>query len=226
MGRVASDPVDLDAAGRLPDWSRAHIVAHLIGNAAALVNLLTWASTGVETPMYASPDARGAQIAADATRPEAWLRERLAGSSAELLAKIATVDEREWSVEVRTAQGRTVPASEVPFMRVRESYIHLVDLAVGFAVADFPAALVDALLDDVTAFLGTRPACPTLILQPSDRERSWQLGPGKGSPWKASPGKGSEVIESPAAALLGWLIGRPGWSGGEPRGLPELPRWL
>src|SRR6478736_10225108 len=38
----------------LSGWTRAHVVAHVAANAEALVNLATWARTGVETPMYAS----------------------------------------------------------------------------------------------------------------------------------------------------------------------------
>ncbi|MCR8526173.1 maleylpyruvate isomerase N-terminal domain-containing protein, partial [Escherichia coli] len=47
----------LEEPSRLPDWSRAHVVAHLARNADALGNLLTWARTGVETPMYPSREA-------------------------------------------------------------------------------------------------------------------------------------------------------------------------
>lgn len=52
----------------LPGWSRAHVVAHVARNADALVNLLTWARTGVETPMYASGDQRAREIDEGARR--------------------------------------------------------------------------------------------------------------------------------------------------------------
>jgi len=42
----------------LPGWTRGHLLTHLARNADALVNLLTWARTGIPTPMYASPDQR------------------------------------------------------------------------------------------------------------------------------------------------------------------------
>ena len=41
----------------LPDWTRAHVLTHVARNADAMVNLLTWARTGVPTPAYASRDA-------------------------------------------------------------------------------------------------------------------------------------------------------------------------
>src|SRR3954447_4566989 len=40
---------DLRKPSRLPGWTRAHVVAHLARNADALINLCTWARTGVET---------------------------------------------------------------------------------------------------------------------------------------------------------------------------------
>src|SRR3954454_14241208 len=65
---------DLARPSALPDWSRAHVVAHLARNADALVNLLTWARTGVETPMYPSRQARDEGIAATAAQSPADLR--------------------------------------------------------------------------------------------------------------------------------------------------------
>ena len=43
----------------LPGWTRGHVLTHVARNADAMTNLLTWARTGVETPAYASPEARG-----------------------------------------------------------------------------------------------------------------------------------------------------------------------
>ena len=52
LGRLV--PEDFAGPSLLPGWTRAHVLAHVAGNADALVNLLTWARTGEETPMYAS----------------------------------------------------------------------------------------------------------------------------------------------------------------------------
>src|SRR5699024_2980673 len=51
----------------LPDWTVAHLAAHVAYNANALCNLMHWAETGEETPMYSSPQARGEEIARGAT---------------------------------------------------------------------------------------------------------------------------------------------------------------
>src|ERR1044072_8833933 len=53
----------------LPGWTVGHLLTHVARNADAYTNLLTWARTGVETPAYASPDARQAGIEAGAGRP-------------------------------------------------------------------------------------------------------------------------------------------------------------
>ena len=52
----------IDGPSALPGWNRATLLTHLARNADALGNLLTWARTGVETPMYADPSSRAADI--------------------------------------------------------------------------------------------------------------------------------------------------------------------
>ena len=209
-------PMDLEDASALPGWTKAHIVSHLARNADALVNLVTWAATGVVTPMYPSTDARGAQIEADVPQPADWLRERLRTSSARLLEQLDALAPAAWEALIETAQGRTVPASEIPWMRVRESFIHLVDLDLGFTFADFPGAVTDALLDDVTAALGARPECPAVLLEATDRTESWTLG---------EPGAADPALRLPAWELLAWVTGR-GATAPDLSVVPTLPRWL
>src|SRR6266487_233065 len=55
----------------LPVWSRGHVLTHIARNADGLANLLRWAGTGRETPMYASAASRTADIAAG-YRPADW----------------------------------------------------------------------------------------------------------------------------------------------------------
>ncbi|HEV7825240.1 MAG TPA: maleylpyruvate isomerase family mycothiol-dependent enzyme [Mycobacteriales bacterium] len=207
---AAHVPPDLAAPSLLPGWSRAHVVAHLAGNAGALVNLLDWARTGVETPMYASREARDADIERWASRPPEELRDEAVRSSERLLAAAAALPSAAWDVSVRTAQGRTVPASEVWWMRARETWIHAVDLDAGGSFGDLPPDLTDALLTDVTAKVGATDGCPAVELAPSDRDRMWTFG--SGTP---------QAVRGTAGELLGWVLGRPS----EVDGL-ALPRWL
>lgn len=59
-----------DAPSALPGWQRRQLVAHIAANADALGNLVHWAATGEETPMYASPrNGPPASHAASACRP-------------------------------------------------------------------------------------------------------------------------------------------------------------
>jgi maleylpyruvate isomerase len=96
-------------------------------------------------------------------------------------------------------------------MRIREVWLHAVDLDTGATIADLPQGVLDLLLDDVTATLSAQPDCPPLELVPADRSRRWRLG-------RTEPGS---IITAPAADLVGWLTGRI-----IDRTRPTLPRWL
>lgn len=215
---VVTGSDDLRRPSLLPDWSRAHVVAHLIGNAVALGNLLTWARTGTETPMYADAEARRTQIDVDARRPDAWLRSRLGETGATLQAQYRSLTPAQSAVVVRTAQGRLRPARQVAWMRVRESFLHLVDLNIGYSFKDLPPALVDALIDDVVGVMSARPSVPAVRVIASDRDREWHLGPA-GDPAPAT-------VTDRAPELLRWLTGRPPRSDVDRERWPTLPAWL
>jgi maleylpyruvate isomerase len=149
--------VDLDGPSQLPGWTRKHVAAHLALNAEALGNLVAWARTGVEQPMYASADRRNADIEAGALRPAdeliAWFEE-----SARLLSSaMGELTDEQWQARVRTAQGRDVPATEIPWMRSREVMIHAVDLGTGVTFADLPDDFLEKLCADIRAKRGDVP---------------------------------------------------------------------
>ena len=79
----------------LPGWSRGHVLAHIAGNADSLVNLLTWAATGVEHPQYASQEARDAAIEAGAGDPIAAQIARLEASHQRFVDAVDRVPRRE-----------------------------------------------------------------------------------------------------------------------------------
>ena len=134
---------------RLPGWTRRHLVAHLAANADALGNLVRWAATGVETPMYSSPEQRAHDIESGAQRDPAALRGWFLSTAADLEDGLAALTAEQWSATVRTAQGREVPASEVPWLRAREVMVHAVDLDAGPSFDDLPADFLEALVADV-----------------------------------------------------------------------------
>ncbi|MER7922344.1 maleylpyruvate isomerase family mycothiol-dependent enzyme [Streptomyces sp. NPDC096057] len=185
----------------LPGWSRGHVLTHLARNADALVNLLTWARTGVETPMYTDPATRLDDIERGAARPAREIVEDLRTADARLLAAVDALPAPAWQAAVRSALGRTVPASEVPWMRARELWIHLVDLDAGDDFDVLPDDLVDALLTEASATVGAKDDCPAVLLCPDDRDGppSHRLGPQDLVP---------EEVGGPAHALCAWLLGR------------------
>jgi maleylpyruvate isomerase len=81
------------------------------------------------------------------------------------------LDVDDWTATVRSAQGREIPATEIPWMRIREVWIHAVDLGAGAALDDLPGAVIDLLLDGVSSVLSARENCPAVVLRPSDRDR-------------------------------------------------------
>ncbi|MFJ9908956.1 maleylpyruvate isomerase family mycothiol-dependent enzyme [Streptomyces sp. NPDC101152] len=128
-------------------------------------------------------------------------------------AALAALDSATWQTEVKSALGRTIPAAEIPWMRVREVWLHAVDLSSGTTFTDLPAPLIDTLIDDITITLSTRPDCPPVRLAPTDRHRTWEFGP----PTAEAP----VVVEAPPAELLAWTTGRASRAGPV-----ALPAWL
>ncbi|TDD86663.1 maleylpyruvate isomerase family mycothiol-dependent enzyme [Actinomadura darangshiensis] len=142
---------EFDAPSLLPGWTRRHLVAHVAANAEALGNLVHWAATGEATPMYASPEERSAGIESGARMDGAELTGWLARSSNALRTAMDGLTEPQWQAEVATAQGRAVPATNVPWMRSREVFIHAVDLDRGVSFADLPGDFLQALVTDIAA---------------------------------------------------------------------------
>lgn len=174
VGGLGED--DLDAPSLLPDWSRRHLVSHLAANADAIGNLVRWAATGVETPMYASPEERTAGIARGLTMPAADLSAWLRTSVAQLEAAMDRLTDEQWQHEVVTAQGRTVPATETPWMRAREVCVHAVDLATGLTFADLPDGFDEALCDDIRAKRGLSELPSEVAGSPLPEVTAWLAG--------------------------------------------------
>ena len=218
LAEVAGLPDDaLSAPTALPGWTRAYLLSHIAANADALRNLVHWARTGEERRMYASTEAREADIAAGAELPAADLRARMASSAAELAADLDALDALDgaagWDAKIITAQGLTRTANEIPWMRTREIYIHAIDLAAGTTFADLPPDFLAALLDDVTARRTAAGGGPALIIAATDTGGRWDVA-GTGSP---------VPVTAPLPDLATYLTGRPAPS---LPAAPVLPPWL
>lgn len=217
--RAALDRVDderLAGAAALPGWTGRHLVAHVAANADALLNLVHWARTGAPTPMYSSPSQRDADIETGAAQPSDELRSRVAVSADALDAALDELTPEQWSRQVRTAQGRTVPATEIPWMRARETMVHAVDLGGGLDLDDLPDDFLAALVDDV---VGKRSSAGGPALDVVAGGRTWSL-PGAGAPVE---------VRGSLAAVAAYLTGRAA-SGPAPTSssgvVPDLPPWL
>ncbi|EGD40072.1 hypothetical protein NBCG_05687 [Nocardioidaceae bacterium Broad-1] len=143
------DDADFAAPTGLSGWSRSHLIAHVHFNALALRRLARWAATGDPHPMYASREQRNGEIESGSRLAPTSLRLIARGSADRLTEDLAALSEESWLREVETAQGRTVPATEIPWLRAREVAIHAVDLGIGITFDDLPDDFVEALLVDV-----------------------------------------------------------------------------
>lgn len=142
---------ELDARTALPGWTRKHLVAHVHYNAEALRRLVSWAATGVENRMYAGAQQRNDEIDTGAALPAAELRAMVRGSAAALASDMDALPAEAWQRQVVTAQGRTVPATEIPWLRAREVCVHAVDLDSGVTFDDLPDDFTAALAADAAS---------------------------------------------------------------------------
>ncbi|WP_200209837.1 maleylpyruvate isomerase family mycothiol-dependent enzyme [Micromonospora coerulea] len=212
------DAADVAAASLLPGWTRGHVLTHLARNADGFVNLLTAARTGEPIPMYASGDARTADIEAGAARPPATLLDDLRGSSQRFAEAVDAMPVEAWGASVETRRGPW-PAAMLVWGRLREIEVHHVDLAVGYQPADWPEAFAQRLLHEVATGLTGRPDAPAMVLRFDGFRQELVVGDPDGAP----------TITGLAPELAAWLIGR---SAGEvltiaPDGpLPTPPEWI
>lgn len=216
----ALDEVAVHEPSRLPGWSRGHVVSHLARNADALVNLLTWARTGIEHPLYTSRADRDADIEEGAHRLVQVMREDLDAAEQRFWVAAGALNDHDWRAVVTGRQGRVMPAVQIPWMRMTELLVHLIDLDVG---VDFDRILemagdqtVDVLNIMIDPLRGRDDVPPLRLVidLPSGAQCTWLIGAGT-----------PHEVSGPAAIVLGWLTGR-GGSGGLTGTPPELPDWL
>ena len=183
------DPAQVSAPSLLPGWTVGHVLTHVARNADAQTNLLTWARTGVETPMYPTPAARADGIEAGSARP---LREQIADIRAthERFADAAAA----MPAEAWTVRLAGVSAAAVPWSRLREVVVHHVDLGLGYTPADWTDAFALRLLREIIAGTDT----PAMQLRPFGIEHALTIGSADNPP----------VVGGPTRALAAWLSGR------------------
>jgi maleylpyruvate isomerase len=209
---AALSDADLAGPSRLPGWSRRHVIAHLARNAEALSRLLTWARTGVETPMYADADERAAAIESSAQQPPGQLRVEFEDTARDWQRQADELSAGQWAAPVRSARGRPIPAAEVPWMRAREVWLHALDLDADVTVGDLPDDFSTALIDDVSGFFSAAPDCPPMRLVSPGHQ--WAIG------------ESGPQIDGSAREIAAWLTGRSDGTALRPATRPALPPWL
>lgn len=197
----------------LDGWTRRALLAHVGYNAAALCRLLDWAATGVETPMYASPEQRAHEIEEGATLNAAALRNLFDHTVARLDKKWRELPEAAWRAEVRTAQGRTVEAAETAWMRTREVWIHAVDLDNGGRFGDFPDVVLESLLVDVVGMWRRKNLGDGLVLEVTGS-----------TPVAVGDGLRQHTVSGPLSSVVRWATGR--GAVGLHGNAPQPPPWL
>nr|WP_221472418.1 maleylpyruvate isomerase family mycothiol-dependent enzyme [Amycolatopsis umgeniensis] len=214
----ALDEDAVHAPSALPGWTRAHLLSHVARNADGLGNLLTWAKTGIETPMYATATARDAGIEAGADRSAAAIVDDVVDSGERFTDLAASMPDEAWIGEVRDRQGRSATGEGVLVKRLSETSIHLVDLDSGYdfdRVSGLLGQEFEVMVSSAIAWYGE--GLPAVLLVAVD-------GDGTRHEWRMGTGDPAKVTGAPGD-VLAWITGRSEGStlDGE---VPPLPHWL
>ena len=206
---------DMRANSQLPGWSRGHVVTHISRNADALCNLVRWAETGVESPMYESREQRDADIDAGADRSAHDLRVDASASAGRFLQAINELDVRHEDAFVSRMPGtETFPARHVALLRRTEIEVHQADFGLGFTHRDWSSDFAEVMLGRAR---NDRADGPAMELRSTDTDGQWTYG---------VEGEGPEITGK-AVDLAWWVLGR-GDGGGlvSSNGmLPQLGKW-
>ncbi|MGI9156449.1 MAG: maleylpyruvate isomerase family mycothiol-dependent enzyme [Marmoricola sp.] len=179
----------------LPDWTRAHVAAHLVLNSEAMVAVLDGMHSGVPTPMYLSDASRDTAIDVLAAEDPAAITKRLQAGGVAFADAVRRVPTEAWSGSFgRLPDGPPMPAGAVIGMRRREIEIHHADLGAGYGPGDWPGPFVAELLDTMAA---DHASSGPFLVTATDLGRTWQVG-----------GSVGPEVSGTGADLAWWLLGR------------------
>jgi maleylpyruvate isomerase len=197
----ALDPSAVAEPSLLPGWTRGHVLAHLARNADALVNLLTWARTSEETPMYVNEEAREKDIEDGAGRALPEQLDDLRRSAERFDEAVAAMPPQAWAAQVHARQGGVLPAAEIPAKRLAEIHLHHVDLGIGRTCADLPDDFAAREVASIIDRLSGHEGIAAVRLHDTRTGETWDIGAAETPELTVSGG---------THALLGWLSGRGG----------------
>ena len=201
---------DVAAPSLCEGWSRGHVLTHLARNGEGIAALVRAAVDDSGETMYASAEARDADIDAGAGRPVEEQARDVRDTAAAVGAELRRLrpEHRETRLE-RVPGVRFIPARHLPFMRLREVVYHHVDLDAGFGFADVDAPLLVVFLDDEVKRLRRCDPAPDLTIRTTEGDE-WTVG------------LGTTTVSGDRASVLGWLA-RGLTDGVSADPLPHLP---
>ena len=200
----------------LPQWSRAHVVAHLAGNARGLVNLTEWAASGHPHPMYPSAEERASEIERLAALGWDDLRTEVTTAAATLAHALGHLSEPVAERHLRLGSGAIVNVCDLAATRIREIEIHRVDLDDDYRAAAWSPRFTLRTLSQLVPFFRNKRAMPVATLRSIDSGNCWSVGDA-----------GPDLIGD-EAQLLAWLVGRPyeAVTTSDSADVPTAPVWL
>lgn len=153
VGRVADSQDRLDGSlgsltetparepSALPGWTRAHVLAHIAGNARTASEMFEGYARGEDVPQYAgSPTRRDDEIDADSDLPASALVELVQETGARCLAAYRAMPD--WDGTLQWLGGRSL-VTRGPISRWREIEVHRLDLDLGYSPADWSTDFVE-----------------------------------------------------------------------------------
>lgn len=199
--------LELAAPSLLPGWSRAHVVAHLANHGIGTRHAVDALQDGRSVPMYASVEARDADIHAVARRSPEQLRDLAEFGAREVTGALSTIRPEQHDLTIERVPGTPFGRlGDLVEARIREVYVHTADLGTTYGPRDWPADFVDHVL--------------AVLAHDRDLEV-------RRSGADASTTVAGVEVAGPAAELAWWLLGR--GDGSALRGsaaLPEIGPWV
>ena len=203
----------------LPDWSRAHVVAHVSRNADAFTQVLHQVMDARPAFMYTSNDDRDAAI------EETVRTHDLAALVEDATASIARLIDAAWACPAdpdasyaRVPDGEErYPLETIGPRRRTEVEIHHADLGLAYGPGDWPVDFARNLVKQRQDEMAALPqGGPSMVLSATDVDGLWKFGEGQGP-----------QIHGTIGDLAWWLVGRGGGAGlaCSTGTLPVLGRW-
>lgn len=142
---------------RLPDWTVAHVLAHLARNADSHVYRLEGAVRNEVVDQYRGGfEGRAAEIEESARQPVGALLTDVRDTHDAFMRACDAMPADAWSRVSRDVGGTERPAHTLPLRRWQEIEVHHVDLGLGYTHRDWPHAFVAQRFPELLAALPSR----------------------------------------------------------------------